>query len=175
MDVEFRRRRELINSLREMDIMGRVITKIDTPANIRNTAWDYELQNGDALNVPTVPITVNVMGAVYSSSSQTYRPNTSINAYVNAAGGPVKNAHKRMLYLLKSDGSTIKLTRSTALLSSKQWTPPQGFSAIVEPGDTIVVPLKYVDRTSMEMLRDTIDMIYKVATSTGVIINATRK
>lgn len=175
MDAEFRRRRELINSLREMDIMGRVITKIDTPANIRNTAWDYELQNGDALNVPTVPITVNVMGAVYSSSSQTYRPNTSINAYVNAAGGPVKNAHKRMLYLLKSDGSTIKLTRSTALLSSKQWTPPQGFSAIVEPGDTIVVPLKYVDRTSMEMLRDTIDMIYKVATSTGVIINATRK
>ncbi|MBQ7561241.1 MAG: SLBB domain-containing protein [Synergistaceae bacterium] len=175
MDAEFRRRRELINSLREMDIMGRVITKIDTPANIRNTAWDYELQNGDALNVPTVPITVNVMGAVYSSSSQTYRPNTSINAYVNAAGGPVKNAHKRMLYLLKSDGSTIKLTRNTSLLSSKQWTPPQGFSAIVEPGDTIVVPLKYVDRTSMEMLKDTIDMIYKVGTSTGVIINATRK
>ena len=175
MNAEFQRRRELINNLRNIDIMGRVITKIDTPANIRNTAWDYELQNGDALNIPEVPLTVNVMGAVYSSSSQTYRPNMSINGYVNAAGGAVKNAHKRMLYLLKSDGSTIRLTRNTSLLSSKQWTPPQGFSAIVEPGDTIVVPLKYIDRASMEMVKDAIDIIYKVATSTGVIINATRK
>ncbi len=119
-----------------------------------------------------MPLTVNVMGAVYSSSSQTYRPNMSINGYVNAAGGAVKNAHKRMLYLLKSDGSTIKLTRNTSLLSSKQWTPPQGFSAQIEPGDTIVVPLKYIDRASMEMVKDTIDIIYKIATSTGVIINA---
>ena len=114
------------------------------------------------------------MGAVYSSSSQTYRPNTSINAYVNAAGGAVKNAHKRMLYLLKSDGSTIRLTRNTSLLSSKQWTAPQGFSARVEPGDTIVVPLKYMDRTSIEAVKDAVDIIYKVAVGTGVLIDASR-
>ncbi|MBQ6112369.1 MAG: hypothetical protein IJL01_08255, partial [Synergistaceae bacterium] len=116
------------------------------------------------------PLTVNVMGAVYSSSSQLYRPDMSINGYINAAGGQIKTAHKRMVYLLKADGTTIRLTRSTAMFSSKQWTPPRGYSAKVEPGDTIVVPVKYTDRQTIESFKDAIDIIYKVAVSVGVIL-----
>lgn len=172
---EYQRRRQLINNLRHLDIMGRVITKVDTPANIKGTQYDYALQNGDYLRIPETPLTVNVMGAVYSSSSQLYNPNMSINAYINAAGGAIKSAHKRMVYLLKSDGTTIRLTRSTAMLSSKQWTAPRGFTAKVEPGDTIVVPVKYSDRQSLENFKDAIDVIYKVGVSAGVIINAIRK
>ena len=172
---EYQRRRQLIDNLRHLDIMGRVITRVDTPASLKGTQYDYELQNGDVLRVPETPLTVNVMGAVYTSSSQVYSPSMTINAYVNAAGGPLKSAHKRMIYLLKSDGTTIRLTRSTAMLSSKQWTAPRGFSAKVEPGDTIVVPVKYMDRQSMDSFRDAVDTIYKVAVAAGVIINATRK
>lgn len=170
---EYQRRKELINNLRHLDIMGRVITKIDTAANIRGTQYDYDLQDGDYLRIPETPLTVNVMGAVYTSSSQVYNPNMSINSYVNATGGALKSAHKRLLYLLKSDGTTIRLTRSTAMLSSKQWTPPRGFSAKVEPGDTIVVPVKYLDRQAMDSFKDAVDIIYKVAVAVGVIINAT--
>lgn len=169
---ELARRRELINRLRQIDIMGRVITKVDTPKNIIGTPWDYELQNGDVLRIPSTPLTVNVMGAVYSSSSQLYRSDMSINGYVNAAGGAVKSAHKRMLYLLKSDGTTVRLTRSTAMLSSKQWTAPRGFSATVEPGDTIVVPVKYMDRQSLELFKDAVDVVYKVAVAVGVILDS---
>ncbi len=172
---EYQRRRQLINNLRQLDIMGRVITKIDTPANIKGTQYDYPLQNGDYLRIPETPLTVNVMGAVYSSSSQLFNPNMTINGYINAAGGAIKSAHKRMVYLLKSDGTTIRLTRSTAMLSSKQWTAPRGFTANVEPGDTIVVPVKYSDRQSLENFKDAIDVIYKVGVSAGVIINAIRK
>ena len=168
--AEYRRRLELINRLRNIDIIGRVVTVIDTPKNIIGTEWDYVLQNGDSIHIPENPLTVNVMGAVYSSSSQTYRKNMSINSYVNASGGAIKTAHKRMLYLIKSDGTVIKLTRNTAMLTSKQWKAPPGFSAQVEPGDTIVVPVKYTDRNSLENLRDTIDVIYKVAVSVGVIL-----
>ena len=167
---ERRRRLELIDRLRNVDIMGRVVVKLDVPKNILGTPWDFELEDGDALQVPQVPLTVNVLGAVYSSNTQIYHPNTGINAYINAAGGPVKAAHKRMLYLLKSDGTIIRLTRSTAMLSSKQWTAPRGFSAMVEPGDTIVVPVKYSDRQSFESLKDSVDIIYKVAVALGVIL-----
>ncbi|MBQ7216563.1 MAG: SLBB domain-containing protein [Synergistaceae bacterium] len=170
---DYQRRRQLINNLRHLDIMGRVITKVDTPANIKGTQYDYALQDGDYLRIPEVPLTVNVMGAVYSSSSQLFNPNMTINGYINAAGGAIKSAHKRMVYLLKSDGTTIRLTRSTAMLSSKQWTAPRGFTAKVEPGDTIVVPVKYSDRQALESLKDTIDVIYKVAVAAGVIIRAT--
>ena len=170
---EYQRRRQLINNLRHVDIMGRVITKVDTPANIKGTQYDYELKNGDYLRIPETPLTVNVMGAVYTSSSQLFNPSMSINGYVNAAGGAIKSAHKRMIYLLKSDGTTIRLTRSTSMLSSKQWVAPRGFSAKVEPGDTIVVPVKYMNRESIENFKDAIDVIYKVAVAAGVIINAT--
>ena len=78
-----------------------------------------------------------------------------------------------MVYLLKSDGTTIKLTRSTSMLSSKQWIAPKGFTAKIEPGDTIVVPVKYSDRQALDNFRDTIDVIYKVAVAAGVIIRAT--
>lgn len=168
---EYQRRKQLIDNLRQLDIMGRIVTKVDTPKNIINTPWDYELQNGDALFIPETPLTINVMGAVYTPSTQLFRPDMSINGYINAAGGQIKSAHKRMVYLLKADGTTIKLTRSTAMLSNKAWTPPRGFSANVEPGDTIVVPVKYLDRGSIESFKDAIDIIYKVAVSVGVLIN----
>ena len=171
-NAEYQRRRQLINNLRHLDIMGRIVTKIDTPNNIEGTQWDYELQDNDYLRIPETPLTVNVMGAVYSSSTQIYRKDMSINGYINAAGGAIKSAHKRMVYLLKSDGTTIRLTRSTAMLSSKKWTAPSGFSAKVEPGDTIVVPVKYLDRQPIEAFKDAIDVIYKVAVATGVILDA---
>ena len=60
------------------------------------------------------------------------------------------------------------------MLSSKQWTAPRGFSAKVEPGDTIVVPVKYMNRESIETFKDTIDIIYKVAVAAGVIIDVTK-
>ena len=166
----YQRHRQLINKLRTLDIMGRVVTKIDTPKNIIGTEWDYELQNGDRLYIPEFPLTVNVMGAVYTAQTLTYRSNMSINSCINASGGAIKAAHKRMLYLIKSDGTVLKLTRSTAALTSKEWKAPPGFSANIEPGDTIVVPLKNLDRHTIESLRDTIDIIYKVAISAGVVI-----
>ena len=170
MAAEYARRRDLIDKLRTIDIMGRVITKIDTPKNIIGTPWDYELEAGDRLRIPDKPLTINVMGAVYSASSQVFRPGLTVTSYINAAGGAVKNAHKRMVYLLKSDGSTIKLTRNTSMLSNKAWIAPKGFSAIVEPGDTIVVPVKYLDSTSRESFKDAVDIIYKVAVAIGVIV-----
>ena len=170
-NMAYQRTRQLINNLRKVDLLGRVVTKIDTPKNIIGTEWDYELQDGDRIYIPERPLTVNVMGAVYSSAAHTYRSSMSINSYINASGGAIKSAHKRMLYLIKNDGTVLKLTRSTAAMTSKAWKAPAGFSAKIEPGDTIVVPVKNVDRMAIENLRDTIDVVYKVAVSAGVIVD----
>ncbi|MDR2522441.1 MAG: hypothetical protein LBC93_01895 [Synergistaceae bacterium] len=93
-----------------------------------------------------------------------------VSDYINAAGGYLRTAHKRLLYLMKSDGAIIRLIRDTSLLSSKKWTPSKGFSAVVEPGDVIVVPVKYSNRQSLETFKDVVDIIYKVAVSVGVLI-----
>jgi protein involved in polysaccharide export with SLBB domain len=171
LNAESARRRELISRLRDIDILGRVVVKLDVPDAMRGTVWDVELENGDALRVPGIPSTVEVMGAVYTASSQVFNPRMGINDYVNAAGGYLRVAHKRMIYLLKGDGTVVRLTRDTSALSSKKWTAPKGLSAMVEPGDTIVAPVKYSSRESVDSLKDVVDVIYKVAIAVGVVLN----
>jgi protein involved in polysaccharide export with SLBB domain len=168
--TEHTRRRELIDSLRNIDVLGRIVIKLDVPDAMRGTTWDLELEDGDALSVPEVSSTVEVMGAVYAASSQVYNPRMGINDYVNAAGGYLRVAHKRMIYLLKSDGTVARLTRDTGAFSSKKWTAPKGLSATLEPGDTIIAPVKYTNKESLESLADVVDIIYKVAVAVGVII-----
>ncbi|MDR1875129.1 MAG: SLBB domain-containing protein [Synergistaceae bacterium] len=167
---ENRRRHELIANLRSVDILGRVVLRLDVPEALAGTPWDVELENGDSLRIPEIPSTVEVMGAVYAASSHVYNPHMGIDDYVNAAGGYLRSAHKRMLYLLKSDGTVVRLTRGAGLFSKKKWEPGKGFTARVEPGDTIVAPVKYSDRQSFEAFKDAVDIIYKVAVAVGVII-----
>ncbi|MDR1649598.1 MAG: SLBB domain-containing protein [Synergistaceae bacterium] len=167
---EIRRRRQLIENLRSIDVLGRVVVKLDVPEALSRTPWDVELENGDTLRVPGIPSTVEVMGAVYAASSHVYNPRMGIDDYVNAAGGYLRSAHKRMLYLLKADGSVVRLTRGANLLSKKKWVPAKGFLAVVEPGDVIVAPVKYSNRQSFEAFKDAVDIIYKVAVAVGVII-----
>ena len=167
---EEQRSREMIARLRDTDMPGRIVIKLDVPEALEKTPWDMELEDGDMLRVPENPATVEVMGAVYTSSAQVYNPRMGIADYINASGGYLRSAHKRMIYLMKSDGTIIRLTRRTDMLSSKQWTPPKGFSATVEPGDVIVAPMKHTDRQAIETYRDLIDIIYKVAISVGVIL-----
>ena len=167
---EEKRLRELINRLREVEMPGRVIVRVEVPDALERTPWNVELEDGDALQIPETPSTVEVMGAVYASSSHIYNSRMGIDDYVNAAGGYLRTAHKRLLYLMKGDGTIIRLTRGASLLSKKKWTPPKGFSAAVEPGDVIVAPVKYSNRQSLEAFKDAVDIIYKVAVSVGVLI-----
>jgi hypothetical protein len=167
---EHKRRRELIANLRTVPVLGRVIMRLDVPDAIQGTPWDLELEDGDALRVPRISSTVEIMGAVYSASSQVYNRRMGIGDYINAAGGYLRTAHKRMLYLLKSDGTIVRLTRKTGMFASG-WTAPRGMSAVVEPGDTVVAPVKYSNRQSFEAFKDAVDIIYKVAVAVGVIIN----
>jgi protein involved in polysaccharide export with SLBB domain len=167
---EGRRVRQLIENLRSVDVLGRIVVKLDVPEVLSGTPWDVELENGDALRVPAIPSTVEVMGAVFTASSHVYNPRMGIDDYVNAAGGYLRSAHKRMLYLLKSDGTVVRLTRGASLLSKKRWVPAKGFSAVVEPGDTLVAPVKYSRSQSFEAFKDAVDVIYKIAVAVGVII-----
>ena len=169
--AERRRGLELIANLRGVEVLGRIVIKLDVPEAIKGTIWDVELEHGDALHIPEIPSTVEMMGAVYAASSHLYNPAMGINDYINASGGYLRSAHKRMVYLLKNDGSIVRLTRNTGLLSGKKWTPPKGFSSVIEPGDTIVAPVKYSNRDSFEAFKEVIDVMYKVAIAAGVLIN----
>jgi len=76
-----------------------------------------------------------------------------------------------MVYLIKSDGTAVRLTRNTGMLAdSRNWKAPKGFSSTVEPGDIVVALLKHTNRQSLESFKDAVDIIYKLALAAGVIL-----
>ena len=118
-------RRDFLRALASRVALGRMVIKVAPPAELKNTADDVVLADGDSLDVPEPVDSILVLGSVRSSTSVMYSPNAGVDYYVNKVGGYAKEADKKEVHIVKADGSAVA-----------------GFSNIrmVEPGDTIIVP-----------------------------------
>jgi protein involved in polysaccharide export with SLBB domain len=94
------------------------------------------LENGDRFIVPPVPLSVNVVGAVYDQNSFIYVVSRRAGDYLHLAGGPNRDADRRNVFIIRADGSVISRSASSGLWGNE-------FDALrMNPGDTIVVPEK---------------------------------
>src|SRR5207302_10098000 len=91
---------------------------------------DIELEDGDRVMVPQQPSQVSVFGTVFNESSFVYQPNQSVEAYLELAGGPRKQADRSSIYLLRADGSVISARQSGLFSRSISGQRPM-------PGDAI--------------------------------------
>jgi len=97
---------------------------------------DLPLEDGDRMIVPFRPATVNVIGAVYNSSSFIFTPGKTVGDYLRVSGGATRNGDKGRLFVIRADGTTV---------SGQGHNGPflKSFSeARLMAGDTIVVPEK---------------------------------
>jgi protein involved in polysaccharide export with SLBB domain len=118
-------RKDLLHKLAQQVVVGRMVVSLDTPANMRGTWRDLQLENGDRLTIPTMPSSVGVIGSVYSQATFLYEPGKPGSYYLKRAGGLLEDANKKAIYVLKADGSAINA--DTAFDS-------------MQPGDVIIVP-----------------------------------
>ena len=100
------------------------------------TPNDVVLRNGDSLTIPKTPNFVLVTGAVYNQTAITSRPGRSANWYLAQAGGPTHMADKKGIFVIRADGSTV------GGQSSSGWWGGNPLSAVLRPGDIVVVPEK---------------------------------
>jgi protein involved in polysaccharide export with SLBB domain len=128
--------REMIARLRQIRATGRIVIEINPDATGLDTIPDLALEDGDTFVVPTKPATINVVGAVYDQNSFLFAPSRSIGEYLHLAGGPNRDADSKHAFLIRADGSV--LSRETA---NTFWGNTFE-KAVVNPGDTIVVPEK---------------------------------
>ena len=86
--------------------------------------------------VPFRPATVNVIGAVYNSSSFLFTPGKTVGDYLRVSGGATRNGDKGRLFVIRADGTTIsgKGQNGTFLKNLRE--------ARLMAGDTVVVPEK---------------------------------
>lgn len=126
-----------LNELTSSVPVGRVAIRISSNINRwKNTPSDVEVRAGDVLVVPKKPSYVMVSGQVFNQTAVSYRPGRNVKWYLEQAGGPTQLANRKAIFVLRADGSIIGAKQNLLIGDS--------FSAVLLPGDTVVVPEKAI-------------------------------
>jgi polysaccharide biosynthesis/export protein len=137
----------LSSSLKGGNIINQTLFSSDTlltdTTNLGRLSGDFSpkslnsintiLNDGDEIIVPVKSNNINVFGAVLNPITFQYSKKININSAIKLAGGYLDIADKRKIYVIKKNG-LIKKGGRTFLFFRK--------NILLEPGDSIVVPIK---------------------------------
>jgi polysaccharide export outer membrane protein len=124
--------------------LGRVV--IHLPSDLKNdlknvdklarTNADVTLRDGDELVIPKKPNYILVNGQVFNPTAVSYLPGRSAKWYLSQSGGLTQIADKGAVFVIRADGSVFSAKNNSGVWSGDP------MSAVLKPGDTIVVPEK---------------------------------
>jgi protein involved in polysaccharide export with SLBB domain len=126
----------LITKLKLLRASGRIVLNLKPGDKDVAALPALMLQDGDRLVVPSVPPSVNVVGAVYDPSSFIFDGKGRVGAYLHQAGGPNRDADTKHVFIVRADGAVVSKE------ASKSFWGNTFEEESINPGDTIVVPEK---------------------------------
>ena len=109
-----------------------------------------------------------------SRGSFIYTGDLDYKDYINLAGGYTNYADKKNIYVLKVDGTAMKLSRGFFNWNdSESRRDIAGFEKIkeIEPGDSIVVSEKFERIAWMREIKDLSQILYQIAVAAAVVID----
>ncbi len=123
-----------IDKMRQLEPTGRILLNIKPDCTNLKNIPNIDLENGDSINIPPIPNTVDVIGQVYNPATFIFDDKANVNDYLDKAGTPNQFADTSSIYVLRANGT---------LYSKHQagWFGVFG-GASLNPGDSIVVPQK---------------------------------
>ena len=167
-------RKKLLASLRKIQAPGRMSIKLAHLRLLKNSEYDIELKQGDSLFIPEKNSAVNVLGAVMSRGSFVFSERFDYRDYIEMAGGYTKYADEDNVYVLRADGTAMKLSGGFLNWNSSRsrWelSAFSGDRKKIEPGDSIVVPEKLERIAWLRKFKDLTQILYQIALTTGVVI-----
>ncbi len=174
-ETALKAKKELLSKLRAAKIDGRVVIKLSSLDEFKGSRYDLELEKSDTLYVPETPGIVSVVGEVFNPTSLLYQKDGTVGYYLNKVGGMTKEADKKQLSVIRADGSVIsKAQRNRGLISwdseNHQWFFGGFMSIKLDPGDTIVVPLKIDKFYWLKTTKDITQIIFQIALTAGVVL-----
>lgn len=138
----------VISRLRQMRATGRIVLEFRRASSGIDTLPDIQLEDGDRFAVPPVPVSVNVVGAVYDQNSFLYEAHRRAGDYLHLAGGPNRDADRRHIFIIRADGSVVSREAESGIWGNE-------FASLsMNPGDTIVVPEKVFKPSGMRAFLD---------------------
>lgn len=165
-----------LEKLKTAKAEGRVVIRLASLEEFRNSPYDIEMMGGDVLEVPQTPNVVNVMGEVYNPTTLIHMPGKTATYYLKKAGGPMRDAEEDEMYVLKADGTVVSREQSSSGIhwdeEAKRWTFGGFMSASLDPGDTLVVPQQLERIAWMREIKDVTTILSQIALTAGVVVAA---
>jgi protein involved in polysaccharide export with SLBB domain len=157
---------QLIDRLKNEPPVGRLVVRINGDiAKWQNGPEDVELRKGDVVVIPKRPTQVMVTGQVYNPTAITYVPGKEASWYLRQSGGASELANKKMIFVVRGDGSIIGREGGT----SGFWHESV-LSTVLRPGDTVVVPEKLLGGTPVfKTLLDSAQVISSIAVTAKAV------
>jgi protein involved in polysaccharide export with SLBB domain len=140
--------RELVAQLQQLRATGRIVFAFQPDSQGAGALPDIPLQNGDTFLVPSVPATVNAVGAIFNQNSFLYRPDARLGSYLQLAGGPNPNADKKRMFLVRANGSVVSRDSVNSAWGN------EFMHLKLNPGDTIFVPDKTIKPSALRGVLD---------------------
>lgn len=172
--VELEQKRKFVEAMKQLKATGRMSIKLAHLRLLKNSEYDIELEDGDSLFIPMRNSVVNVAGAVMSRGSFVYSEKFDYNDYVTMAGGYTRYADDDNVYVLKVDGTALKLSDGFFSWNMKKsrWEVT-GFGEDIkqiEPGDSIIIPEKLERIAWIREINNLTQILYQIAVTAGVTI-----
>ena len=144
----------LVSTIQHLPTIGRISVTVDPAILLAHPERDPLLETGDVIYIPKRPSTVAVTGEVLNAGAFAYRPNMSLDDYIDMAGGETDSAEDSMVFIIMPDG--------TSITSHATWWSFGGGTHI-PPGATVVVPRDPQPFNLTTFLATYTDILSKVA------------
>lgn len=152
-DIDQAETSQILNNIERTQALGRMV--IDLPTILDKPGeFDFELTDGDRLEIPRFKPSVTVVGEIQHPTSHFYNDKLNVNDYIDMSGGTKQNADKSRIYVVKANGRVYSP-------SSSAWFRAK--SKTLEPGDTIIVPIDTDKVDSLTMWGSVTTIMYQAA------------
>jgi protein involved in polysaccharide export with SLBB domain len=156
--------RDLVTRLRQLRARGRIVLNLAPGSHSAADLPDIPLEDGDKLVIPATPSTIQVIGAVFNQNAFLYHSAARASEYLRYAGGPMREADRGQIFILRADGSVSSRGEKQSIFAAGNFE-----NARLYPGDTIVVPEKIVRPSALRDLTAWTQVMSQLAISAAAI------
>jgi polysaccharide biosynthesis/export protein len=156
--------RDLVSRLRQLQASGRIVLGLSPDSNSASDLPEIPLEDGDRLVVPSVPSTIQVIGAVFNQNAFLYRPGARVGGYLHFAGGPTREADHAQAFVIRANGSVLSRAARQSVFASADFD-----NVRLYPGDTIVIPEKPVKPSALGELAAWTEVMSQLSISAAAV------
>jgi len=144
---------------------GRLLVDVEAAMSGDSLA-NIVLEDGDTLKIPEQISTVTVVGEIRRPGTHTFQAGLDLSDYLGLSAGLTARAESKELYIVRADGSVLRPTTS--------WLRFNGDNDLINPGDTIVVPIDAGYTDNLTLWREVTQVVFNTTSGLASMILVTK-